>query len=201
MWLGMNVILQLAEPQPRVSTEVLRLSDDSVPRPPDGGLHFSVLVDPQVRAWDRSFEALMAVMEADGRVYLEGDGAFVLCGQEPSGADNRDTLWLGQLPKPLWQTSTAGWRPSHAPPHSPDQSAPVVWRIEGSVVDGTAGVDHVTINGTAPVTVWSHFLGLIQGPSAGKSGSLVAQLHQFGLYVSLDCLQPGGVTDRPESTT
>jgi len=188
MWLGMNVILQLASVERRRTDGHLRLPAPPVDDNRGAWAEFPVIVDPQLQPWNRAFEALMLAMDQDGRVYLEGDGAFVLCGTERCSADNHDTIWLGKLPKPLWQAPTLGWRPIE----EATGSAKMVWRIEGNVVDGALGVDHVTINGTAPRNVWREFLHLLQGDpqptAAPRPGSMVAQLHQFGLYVGLDSL-------------
>lgn len=142
-------------------------------------------LEPDV--WPVTFEQCLVAMEMDGRIYSEGDGAFVLCGHESPAAENQMTYWMGRQPALRHVVGTEGWREGGATGDPP----PVVWRIEGNLVDGRGGLDHATVNGVAPLPQWHRLLELltnstdaaVTSPSAAR---WALQFHQYGVY-ALPC--------------
>lgn len=142
--------------------------------------------------WPVTFEQCLVAMEMDGRIYSEGDGAFVLCGHESPAAENQVTYWMGRQPALRHVIRTEGWREGGETGDPP----PVVWRIEGNLVDGRGGLDHATVNGVAPLAQWHRLLELLtnstDAASAASAGSSAArwalQFHQYGVY-ALPCGQ------------
>jgi len=194
MWLGFNAILHVASlaatsaptarKPPAHGSWISRLASLEPAQAED--LELPVIEQPPLTHWPATFEAVLAAMESDGRIYSEGDGSFVLCGTEASSASNDTTCWVGQMPLVSQCLPTSGWRAA-------SEVAPqeVVWRIEGTVVDGCGSVDHITINGAAPPGQWQQLFQLLLMGSKAPADcppnlSLVAQLHQFGQYVDLE---------------
>ncbi len=135
-------------------------------------------------SWGRTFEEIVARLLADGRVYIEGDGSFVLCGTEPCGDHNRETLWYGKRPDKAGVAPTIQWRS----PASDNPSPKCIWRIEGNLCDGASGMDSVSLNGWAPWSEWQQlfeWLGPVSNPDDSPQPTPVLQLHHFGVYLAV----------------
>jgi hypothetical protein len=184
MWLGLNAILEhvTVGRSHQVSHGIEELLNHAF-----GDEQTMPLTIVQVGAkapWGMTFEDIRQRLDDDGRAYLEGDGSFVLCGNQTCHENNRQTCWLGRLPKLAQVVSTTQWRSNSAEfPHPT-----IVWRIEGNLCDGAMGLDSISLNGWAPWPEWQKLFQLI-GPrrlGSGPDGVYpVLQLHHFGVYVEL----------------
>ena len=210
MWLGLNAILEHAHTSPPPAPFEPSAPDTSSlepsplkPRPFERlGPTFLAAASQRVgqtdspfgivpafvtgkAPWGRSFEQITDAMVADGRIYYEGDGSFVLCGSEPCAETNRQTLWFGCLPQKIRIGDTPHWRAATAEAPNPA----VVWRIEGNLCDGARGLDSVTLNGCAPWSEWLRLLELLRPIPVSDSPALpcpVLQLHHFGQHVGIE---------------
>lgn len=185
MWLGLNAILEHAQIAPvgimACTIEQLLLETESERACPT---EFQTLQVIEKAAWGRSFEEIRARLHDDGRAYIEGDGSFVLCGNEPCTDKNRQTVWCGQLPNLVRVAPTGHWR-------EPTEEKPVpacVWRIEGNLCDGAKGLDSISLNGCAPWSEWQRLfelLGPVFSADSPAPPRAVLQLHHFGTYLAV----------------
>jgi len=187
MWLGLNALGQLLEtsthPRPPATKAWV------VPQDPPtslAGRHLpslSISPAPHTKPLGRRFEEVLAAMQANGHIYSEGDGSFVWCGRVVASSENRWTLWLGQQPRPVQLGLTADWTDQ-------DPGRPLIWRIEGNLVDGDSRLDHVHVLGAAPLFQWRQFFSMVYGPDPSNlpAGFPTLQLHQFGIYLDLRAL-------------
>jgi hypothetical protein len=196
MWLGLNASLQHALPlnlAAAAASAVRSTSSSASTAQPSvtqlGDVGVTVLQIETLQPWGRSYESILAALEADGRFYVEGDGSFVACGHETVGPENQQTLWLGDDDSLVKTAPTPGWRPP-----ADSGISTVVWRIEGNLFAGTDDLDYATVNGYAPWREWLRFLQMLEprlttregGQTAGSTVTeLVVQLHRFGQYIRL----------------
>lgn len=201
MWTGLNCILEHAIVERMIATTDASSAEPSTAKENKFDSDFEQLLPDSIKnapqtavflanrilgkaPWGRRFEEIVARLQADGRVYIEGDGSFVLCGNEPCGNHNRETLWYGQQPDKARVAPTVQWRN----PSSDNPSPACVWRIEGNLVDGANGMDSVSINGWAPWAEWQRLfdlLGPVSNSDTSPQPTPVLQLHHFGVYLAV----------------
>lgn len=201
MWIGLNCILEHAiveclipssgdsPAEPTVARESKFLGDFErlIPAGMNISHRLAELSDNRILGkapWGRRFEEIVARLQADGRVYVEGDGSFVLCGNELCGDHNRETLWCGQLPDKARVAPTIQWRN----PASDNPCPKCIWRIEGNLCDGATGMDSVSLNGWAPWPEWQQLidlLGPVSNPDDSTQSTPLLQLHHFGVYLAV----------------
>ncbi|MDP1564527.1 MAG: hypothetical protein Q8M16_24365 [Pirellulaceae bacterium] len=185
MWLGLNAILEHAQIAPMGITAwtIERiLLDTELERA--GPTEVRSLQIIEKVAWGRSFEEIRARLHDDGRAYIEGDGSFVLCGNEACTVRNRQTVWCGQLPSLLRVVPTVHWRE----PNVENPLLSCVWRIEGNLCDGANGLDSISLNGWAPWSEWQRLfelLGPVFSSAAPVPPRCVLQMHHFGTYFAV----------------
>ncbi|MBL8890736.1 MAG: hypothetical protein JNL67_12225 [Planctomycetaceae bacterium] len=178
MWLGLNAILEHVHIENASDSGLNETVLSLVPNAQRSMFGVSLVRVGEKRPWGHSFEFVRERLEADGNAHVEGDGSFVLCGQASCSEQNKLTLWLGQLPQIAQILPTNQWRD----PAVTSESR-MVWRIEGNLCDGAAGLDSISLNGWAPWSEWQKLLALI-GPTNGLTPFTI-QLHHFGVYVTL----------------
>lgn len=185
MWLGLNAVMEHAHVMPGDS---MLSSVEQIFFELEQGrarqTEFRAVEVLEKSPWGRSFEDIRDRLETDGPAYVEGDGSFVLCGKAACSNENRTTLWCGQLPSIVDVQPTNQWRA----PTAENSHPVVVWRIEGSLCDGAAGLDSISLNGWAPWAEWQRVFDLL-GPIASHPTpfppSSVLQFHHFGLYLPI----------------
>jgi len=186
MWVGIQVLLHSVEPT--ILEKAARhpaLEIDAI-----ADLNPSPIQPLKINADGLSplpitFDQAVNRMQSAGNIYCEGDGSFVVCGNQIADAKNQHTLWIGRDAKRGKILPTADWR--FTAPDSPhDSNSKVVWRIEGNLVDGSEHLNHVQMIGFAPVPVWREFLKIFASERAEKDLPCVFQLQQFGIFLDVD---------------
>lgn len=180
IWLGLNAILEHTVVLANATT-ISRMDSalSVVPTALQNELGLSSVQVGEKRPWGISFEEVRERLDTSGRAYVEGDGSFVLCGNAACLEQNKQTLWLGQLPQVVQFLPTNQWRE----PMANMEARTMVWRIEGNLCDGARGLDSISLNGWAPWTQWQSLLALI-GPTSVEAPFTI-QLHHYGVYASL----------------
>lgn len=179
MWLGLQAILQRLRPEvvDQAERQLLELPQNLKLAINDPLTIQSVTVVPEqdVLPLPLPFDQIIQRMGDTGSIYSEGDGSFVLCGNERSTAENQHILWFGKDGQLASQASTPDW--------FSDAEQRSTWRIEGNLFDGAETTDHCTLVGFAPVEQWRYLIEILTGDD---QEDLAFQFQQLGLFCTID---------------